>query len=272
MTKGAVENEEEDKIVDGRVEVVDSRGKAVEIVELSRGEEAELSLTKGKLDIPRTGSLESKQSEEKPMEVEDVAMTGSTSAEMAMSIEPSTDEPPATQSIVDPVVASIFEPLPMSTEPSLKNTYLSLPAAMSVSPQVESRVQTAEMRSDDEESLKDGNKSCFGENEKLIRRGETPRQGIRVLLPKGGSEPEGDVSTTKVENSRLKKGSQEQEDALFKSPMRPALSSPARTVGATLTSPPDVPAPASPLSTSGQPLGNLSPASLPSPGHFSRSN
>ena len=224
------------------------------------------------------------------MEVEIVTNRTTTSAaHTPMSIEPPSSNPPASQqSIFEP--ESLFEPLPMSTEPSLKDSPLPLPVAMSVSPQVEPAAQTdaTEMKSDDEESCKssvakDVNNVFIDQPEKsepLINRGEKPRQGIRVLLPKGESEldtEEEDLGSSSVETLHRSSlgGVQEQEDSLFKSPLRPALPSPVRTTNTTLADPPLVgshpPAPANPLLGSGHSLGNLSPASLPSPGYTPRS-
>ena len=101
-----------------------------------------------------------------------------------------------------------------------------------------------------------------------IKRGEKSRQGIRLLLSLGEKEDHGSSSVKTV---------QEQEDSLFESPLRPTLPSPLRTTNAAILSGQPVmgsllPAPADPLLCSGQSLGNLSPASLPSPGYTPRSS
>ena len=272
MTKETVEDDRED----GRVELVEIRGKTVEIIELKRGTETELSLEQSNLTNSGVSSL---AFEEHPMEVEIVTRTATSAAETAMSIEPPCTDPSAwQQSIFEP--ESIVEPLPMSTEP--KDAALPIPVAMSVSPRVES---ATDMKSDTEEgsqslAANNVNKVCLDEPQKSVnvsRKGEKSRQGIRVLLPKGESEQldpeEEDLGSTAVETLHCNKGGQDEEDALFKSPIGPAIPSPARTATGTPSAPLDSPlgsqltAPANPLLGSGQSLGNLSPASLPSPGY-----
>ena len=120
------------------------------------------------------------------------------------------------------------------------------------------------------------------EGEELNKRGERPRQGIRVLLPKGDSELDteeevyGSSPVDTLHCSSLG-GGQEQEDTPVKSPLRPAIPCPARNTDGTLSDSPlmgsQLPAPANPLlgNGRGQSLGNLSPASLPSTGYKPRS-
>ena len=272
MTKEAAEDAKESKIKDGRVELVEARGKIVEIIELKVGMEKELSLAQNNLTNSGLKSLALKEPLTTPMEVEIVTRSATSGAESSMSIGlPCKDPPSSQQSIFEPESESSFEPQPMSTEPSSKDTPLPLPVAMSVSPQLEPAGQTdaPDMKSDEEEGLedfvvKDVDKVLPDELQKSTR-GEKSRQGIRVLLPKGENEldtEEDGLESTEVESLNCKKGVQEEEEALFKSPMRPSMSSPARTVAS--FAPPESP-------TGSQSLGNLSPASLPSPGYTPRS-
>ena len=246
MCHKTVEDDKESKIKDGRVDLVEVGGKTVEIVELKMGKEAELSLEQRDSGV------------QEPMEVEIVTRTATSASESSMSIDLPCSDPPASKQ-------SIFEPLPMSLEPSSKDTPLNLPVAMSVSPQVESTDHTdaIDMQSDEEEVSKDVEKVFLDEPQKN-RTGEKPRQGLRVLFPKGEKEldsGEDDLGSTVVESN--KGGQDQQEDAIFKSPMRPAIpSSPARTA----TNFAALESPSGPHS-----LGNLSPASLPSPGYTPRS-
>jgi len=268
MTKVAAEDAKESKIKDGRVELVEARGKIVEIVELKVGTEKELSLEQNNLTNSGVKSLALKEPLPMPMEVE-IVTRSATSSSMSIGL-PCNDPPASQQSIFEPESESSFEPQPMSTEPSSKDTPLPLPVAMSVSPQLEPAGQTdaPDMKSDEEEGLqdfvvKDVDKVLPDELQKSTR-GEKSRQGIRVLLPKGENEldtEEDGLESTEVESLNCKKGVQEEEEALFKSPMRPSISSPARTVAT--FAPPESP-------TGSQSLGNLSPASLPSPGYTPR--
>ena len=258
MTKETVEDDKESKISDNRrvVKLVEVRGKTVEIVELKMVREAELSLEQS--NLTNSGGSSLAHEEPTPMEVEIVTRTATSAAESPMSVElPCSDPPASHQSIFEPESESSFEPLPMSTEPSSKDAPLPLPVAMSVSPA--GQTDATDMKSDEEEGLKG-----FVAKDELqkSRIGEKPRQGIRVLLPKGesklGTEEVG-LGPNAVESLHR----QDPEDVLFKSPMRPAIPSPARTS----TSTNFVPS----LESATGSLGNLSPASLPSPGYTPRS-
>ena len=167
MCPKTVEDDKESKTQEGRVELVEVGGKTVEIVELKMGKEAELSLE------------QSDSGMQEPMEVEIVTRNAASAAESSMSIDLPCSDPPASKQ-------SIFEPLPMSLEPSSKDTPLNLPVAMSVSPRVESTDQNdaIDMQSDEEEVSKDVEKVSLDEPQKS-RTGEKPRQGLRVLFPKG---------------------------------------------------------------------------------------
>ena len=258
MTKETVEDDKESKISDDRrvVKLIEVRGKTVEIVELKMGKEGELSLEQS--NLTNSGGSSLAHEEPAPMEVEIVTRTATSAAESPMSVElPCSDPPASHQSIFEPESESSFEPLPMSTEPSSKDAPLPLPVAMSVSPA--GQTDATDMKSDEEEGLKG-----FVAKDELqkSRIGEKPRQGIRVLLPKGesklGTEEVG-LGPNAVESLHR----QDPEDVLFKSPMRPAIPSPARTSTSTNLVP-------SSESATGS-LGNLSPASLPSPGYTPRS-
>ena len=258
MTKETVEDDKESKISDDRrvVKLVEVRGKTVEIVELKMGKEGELSLEQS--NLTNSGGSLLAHEEPTPMEVEIVTRNATSAAESPMSVElPCSDPPASHQSIFEPESESSFEPLPMSTEPSSKDAPLPLPVAMSVSPA--GQTDATDMKSDEEEGLKG-----FVAKDELqkSRIGEKPRQGIRVLLPKGesklGTEGVG-LGPNAVESLHR----QDPEDVLFKSPMRPAIPSPARTSTSTNLVPS--------LESATGSLGNLSPASLPSPGYTPRS-
>ena len=99
-----------------------------------------------------------------------------------------------------------------------------------------------------------------------------------MLLPKETSEF--DTEDEHLEppgnsNFTVGKGVKEQNDASFKSPLRPVPPSPARTIDATpplVVGSPGVSQSSAPAVTSSpKHLGNLSPASLPSPGYVPRS-
>ena len=263
-------------VVENKVELTDNRGKTVEIVELNKELETEVSLPQaGKLSNLEERPLAQEEPLEQPMEVEDVNRSVSSPAEIEIDKPPPCADPPPAQ--------SIFDPLPMSTDPAQ-----SPPNPMSVTPQAKSSSRASLPEVDhageyldtdgDQKMSYDNRTKNNRESNKKSQRGERSRQGIRVLLPKETSEF--DTEDEHLEppgnsNFTVGKGVKEQNDASFKSPLRPVPPSPARTIDATpplVVGSPGVSQSSVPaVPSSPKHLGNLSPASLPSPGYVPRS-